>query len=73
MRITETAFSIGVPVLTGVTAVVFGVPAVDGVPANAGVPDVVAVPAVFSDPSVGDNDITTQRSFVLFAKQNCIR
>jgi hypothetical protein len=66
-------FAISVPVISGVTAVVFGVPAVYGVPANAGVPVVVTAPAVFSDPSVGDNDITTQRSFVLFANQNCIR
>jgi hypothetical protein len=57
--------AIGIPVISDVTAVVFGVPAVDANPAVAGVPVVVAIPVVVAnsadiiDTAVAGNDIPT--------------
>jgi hypothetical protein len=47
-------------IIYGVTAVVFGVPAVDANPAVAGVTVVVAIPAVIINTAVADNDIPTE-------------
>ena len=61
-----------VPIISGTSGDVVGVPAVSAV---AGIPVVVAVPAVVSDLVVADNDITTvplQHSGPLFSVNKAI-